>query len=83
MTIAQQIKKVGWNSVCDFDKPHRSMDVAVSFLTSEGIEETEFRITSFSQEELGLLFHEFCKENGLQDNQVTSITIRNIYEEKI
>ncbi|WP_097006515.1 hypothetical protein [Lacrimispora amygdalina] len=81
MTIKQCISKNGWQINTDTSQPYRSMDVSVNF-NNGGLDETQFTINSYNVDELTKLFLEFCKENNIRQNTVTSITIVRVYEEK-
>ncbi len=79
MTIKNVIKLQGWQAECD-TQGSRSMDVQVAFLNGTVIDETEFCIRSYDEEELNALFRDFCKENGLPNNTVTGVYIVRAYE---
>ena len=81
MTIKQCINKNGWQVDIDTSQPYRSMDVNVNF-NNDGLDETQFIINSYDVDELTKLFLEFCKENNIRQNTVTSITIVKVHEGK-
>lgn len=82
MTIKQYIKEKGWQMECDTELPYRSMDVDISFQTDGIADEAQLHINAYDVNELTELFSEFCKENNIPNNTVTSINIVQIYEEK-
>lgn len=80
MTIKEYIKKNGWQVECE-TKPCRYMNVDVSFLSNEKVEdETQFSIRAYDSDELNQLFANFCKENGFKQNTVTCVTIVQMAE---
>lgn len=80
MTIKEYIKKIGWQFECE-TKPCRYMNVDVSFLNNEKVEdETQFSIRAYDSDELNQLFANFCKENGFKRNTVTCVTIVQMAE---
>lgn len=80
MTIKEYIKKNGWQVECE-TKPCRYMNVDVSFLNNEKVEdETQFSIRAYDSDELNQLFANFCKENGFKRNTVTCVTIVQMAE---
>lgn len=82
MTIKQYIKEKGWQMESDTELPYRSMDVDISFQTDGIADETQFHINAYDVNELTELFSEFCKENNIPNNTVTSINIVQIYAKK-
>lgn len=82
MTIKQCIKEKGWQMESDTEPPYRSMDVSIGFQTDGFADETQFHINTYDVNELTELYSEFCKENNIPKNTVTSISIVQLYEEK-
>lgn len=82
MLIKDCIKKKGWQTEVT-GSLKRCQTVDVDFVNTEGKEdETQFTITGAGTnkgiEELSKLFSEFCKENGLKNNTVISVTIIHV-----
>ena len=81
MTIKQCIAKKGWiYAAINHNMVYRSMDVDIDFENDGIIDETEFCIAAYNTSELNELFADFCKENGIPNNTVESITIVRVYE---
>lgn len=82
MTIKQCIRKKGWQLYADTSQSYRSMDVDVDFKNEGVLDETQFHINAYNENELTELFTEFCKENNLRRNTVVSVNIVQVYEGK-
>ncbi len=82
MTVKQCVKEKGWQIESDTEILYRSMDVSIGFENNGVVDETQFHINVYDVNELTELFSEFCKENNVPKNTVTSITVVQLYEEK-
>ena len=81
MTIRKTIKEQGWNFECSVLTCFRAMIVHVGFIDSDGNDdETSFDISAYDVKELDTLYSDFCKENGLKRNTVTSISVVAVAE---
>ena len=88
MTIKECVKKYGWNISCELPRIVRRADVDVDFINTEGSEdETQFTLSEYgtnaATEELNTLFADFCKDEHIKANTVTSVTIVGAYEEAV
>ena len=61
------------------------MVVDISFCVDGVDDETEFDIEAFNQDELNILFKEFCKENNFNMNRVkvTGVYVVGMYTCKV
>ena len=88
MTIKRYIKEAGWNISCELPRIVRKVDVDVSFVNTDGSkDETQFTLSEYgtnaATEELNTLFADFCKDEHIKANTVTSVTIVGAYEEAV
>lgn len=74
MTVKQCIKKNGINYETDTG---RWLAVDIDFINKDGEEdETQFDVMEANMEtDLSMLYADFCKEEGIGRNTVTSITV--------
>lgn len=85
MTVKEYIRRHGWNLECENIRACRSMEVDIAFEnedTLDDMDETEFIINAYDDDELSELFDEFCKENNLANNTVDNIVVSCCYEEE-
>lgn len=81
MTIRKTIEEKGWNIECNEMSCYRAMIVHVGFIDANGNDdETSFDIAAYDVKELDTLYSDFCKENGLKRNTVTSISVVAVAE---
>jgi hypothetical protein len=76
MTVIGYIEKNGWNVDVD-GHIGTCWNVDIGFVNSENRcdDETEFSISAFDANELEELFVDFCKENQINSNTVTYVSV--------
>lgn len=78
MTIKQFLKEYGWQRECDL-KPGKAMSVEIYFVNNEDREDqTQMDIHAYDDDELCILFENFCNENGFSSDTVIGIEIIHI-----
>ena len=83
MTIKQFFKNDGdWNVECNLISPYRVMTVDIDFEYPDEkgeivLDETQFDINAYDENELNELFKEFLKENNIKikDLVIRSVTV--------
>ena len=75
MTVAQRIKKDGWQFDCSPSRGWRVCSVDVDFEVDGRTDETQFDIHGMNITELSHLFEDFCEENDFPCNTVVSVII--------
>ncbi len=83
--IKKFLKTNNWELECNPVPNARSMVVDISFCVDGVDDETEFDIEAYNQDELNILFKEFCKENNFNMNRVkvTGVYIVRMYTCKV